>query len=295
MDVFATLALGSAALYGAADFIGGMTAKRADTMAVVVVSQSAGLLLVAFLLAVLGTELPPRADWIWGSAAGIAGGAGVALLYRALAIGVMSLVAPVTAVCAVAVPVIVAIALLGEIPSLLAGSGIALALLAIVLVSQSDHIVDVASSINGTSAALQTTGAQRRGLGLALASGVAIGLFFLALARTSADAGLWPLLFARASSVTLFGVLLMVSGRPIRMPAQVAATAIAGGLIDMLANLLYLLASRRGPLTLVVTLSSLYPASTVLLARYLLHERLNARQWAGVALALIAILMIVTE
>ena len=279
MNAFAALALGSAALYGAADFIGGLTARRADTMLVVVVSQLAGMVLVAAILTVLGTSAPGVRDWAWGGLAGLAGGIGVALLYRALAVGVMSLVAPVTAVCAVAVPVVAAILILGERPSQTSSAGIGVALLAIVLVSH-----------GGSNA---TSEPRRSGVGLALASGVAIGLFFLALARTSADAGLWPLLFARVSSVALFGALVVISRRPLVMPRPVALTAFAGGILDMLANLLYLLATREGPLTLVVTLSSLYPASTVLLARIVLHERLTGRQWFGVMLALVAIVTIV--
>jgi uncharacterized membrane protein len=279
--VFAVLALGSAVLYGAADFIGGMTSRRADTISIVVLSQFAGLLLVALFLPLLGTPLPGPREWVWGGLAGLAGGVGVALLYRALAVGVMSLVAPVTAVCAVVVPVAAAVVVLDERPTFRASTGIVAALVAIVLVSQPN---------DGRFA-----GHSRRGLGLALASGVAIGLFYLALARTSADAGLWPLLFARLTSVLLFGGLVLALRRPVTMPRTVATTAIAGGVLDMLANLLYLLATRHGPLTLVVTLSSLYPASTVLLARLMLHERLSARQWVGVTLALVAIVMIVME
>jgi uncharacterized membrane protein len=289
--MYALLALGSAALYGAADFIGGMTARRADTTAVVVLSQAAGMLLVALILATAGTPLPAGRDLTWSAAAGLAGGIGVALLYRALAVGVMSLVAPVTAVCAVAVPVIVAVSLLGERPPLHASIGIAVAVLAIVMVShghESERRVEPSLAVQQG----------RRGLGLALASGIAIGLFFLALARTSAEAGLWPLLIARVSSVTFFGALLvgaaLIRGHhSLRMPVRVVFTVIAGGIVDMLANLLYLLASREGPLTLVVTLSSLYPASTVLLARFILHERLTRRQWVGVAMALVAIVLIV--
>ena len=291
--MYPLLALGSAALYGAADFIGGMTARRADTIAVVVLSQSAGMLLVALILATTGTPLPATRDLTWSVAAGLAGGVGVALLYRALAVGVMSLVAPVTAVCAVAVPVIVAVSLLGERPSLTASIGIAVAVVAIVMVS---HGAEGEPRVEPGRSRQQ----ERRGLGLALASGIAIGLFFLALARTSTEAGLWPLLIARVSSVTFFGAILVGASlwgdaRSLRMSARVAFTVMAGGIVDMLANLLYLLASREGPLTLVVTLSSLYPASTVLLARFILHERLTRRQWVGVAMALVAIVMIVRD
>ena len=280
--MFPILALSSAALYGAADFIGGLTSRRADTIAIVLVSQFAGLMLVIAILAVVATPVPATREWMWGGVAGIAGGSGVALLYRALAIGVMSLVAPVTAVFAVAVPVLAAVLFLGDRPGLLPSVGIALAMTAVVLISQS------------TSAAARGSQAMpRRALLLALASGIAIGLFFLALARTSNDAGMWPLLFARLSSVTLFLLLMTAGKRPARMSRAVMLVAAAGGVLDMLANLLYLLATRAGPLTIAVTLSSLYPASTVLLARLVLHERLSWRQYSGVAIAIVAILLMV--
>ena len=131
------------------------------------------------------------------------------------------------------------------------------------------------------------------GLGLALAAGIAIGLFFLSLARTSAEAGLWPMLAARMASTTLFAVVSIVRRQSIRMPLPVAATVIFGGAVDMLANVLYLVASRLGPLSVVVTLSSLYPASTVVLARVVLGERLSAQQAVGIVLALAAVVLIV--
>jgi drug/metabolite transporter (DMT)-like permease len=279
---FSVLALASAALYGAADFIGGLTARRADTIAIVILSQAAGLLFIALLLPLLVAATPSRADLIWGGVAGVAGGVGVGLLYRALAIGVMAVVAPITAVCAVAVPVAIAV-LLGERPGISASVGMAIAAVAIILVSHQppvhqEHV---------------PPGSRRSSIALALASGVAIGLFFLSLAQTDANAGLWPLLAARSVAVALFTGLALVYQRPLRMPRSVMWTAAMGGIVDMLANLLFLLASRQGPLTLVVTLSSLYPASTVVLARIVLGERLTRIQWVGVASALVAIVLIV--
>jgi drug/metabolite transporter (DMT)-like permease len=272
----------SAAFYGAADFLGGLASRRANTIAIVVVSQLTGLIVLGLMLPFLPVSSPAPNDWIWGAAAGVAGGIGVALLYRALAMGSMALVAPITAVCAVTVPVAAAIAL-GERPGTGAVAGIALALLAIVLVSQSEPERDGGAADR----------ARARSVATALASGVAIGLFFLTLAQTGADAGMWPLVAARGASSGLFVILALVTRRSMQMPADVAAIAVAGGILDMLANLLYLVATRHGPLSIVVTLSSLYPASTVLLARTVLGERLNALQISGIACALVAVLLIV--
>ena len=282
--MFAFLALLSAACYGGADFLGGFTAKRANTVAVVVVSQLTGLLLLMVMLPFLPQAAPAGADFAWGSVAGATGGAGVALLYRALAIGVMSVVAPTTAVCAVVIPVVVSIALGERQPATTIG-GIALAIVAIVLVS---HPRREESSVRGEAGERRT-----RALFYAVLSGVAIGLFFVALAQTREEAGLWPLVAARTASVTLFALIACFASQSLRIPAALLGIVAAGGALDMLANLLYLLASRSGPLSVVVTLASLYPASAVLLAWLVLHERLTARQWVGVACALVVVIVIV--
>jgi drug/metabolite transporter (DMT)-like permease len=278
------LALASALLYGAGDFTGGLATRRASTLPVIVLSQASGLLLLLLLFPVLPAATPSRADLWWGVTAGLTGGAGVALLYRALAIGRMAVVAPTTAVCAVAVPVLVSVAL-GERPGPLAVAGIVLGLVAIVLVSQQ----------TGTEPDTTTRTAAGRlpaGVGIALVSGVAIGLFLLSLAQTRPEAGMWPILASRSTSVALFGLAALVTRRSLRLRGVLLLT-LACGVIDMTANALYLVAARAGPLSVVVTLASLYPASTVLLARVVLGERLNLRQVAGVACALAAIALIV--
>jgi len=281
--VFVALALASAAFYGAADFLGGLASKRADSVVVTFVAQAAGLVLLALLLPVLPSSSPVRSDYVWGVAAGVAGSAGVALLYRALAIGTMSIVAPITAVCAAAVPVLVALAL-GEQPGILAGMGIVLTAVAITLLSQ------------GQSSATPARGQRwaTTSIGMALISGVAVGLFFLCLAQTSDDAGMWPLIVGRSVSVPLFGLMAARKPQSVRLELRVATTAAGCGTVDMLANALYLIATRYGPLSLVATLASLYPASTVLLARLTLGERLSGSQALGVVCALVAVVLIVS-
>jgi drug/metabolite transporter (DMT)-like permease len=281
------LALGSAVLYGAADFAGGLTTRRAGTIPVVLLSQASGLVLLALMLPLLPQASPSQADLLWGAAAGLTGGIGVALLYRALAIGTMAVVAPTTAVCAVAIPVVVSL-LWGERPLPLALTGIGLGIVSIVLVSRHSAEAQPQRHQPGSGGRLPV------GVGTALGSGVAIGFFFLSLARTEPGAGMWPILVARLISVTLFAAIAIAGRRTIRMPVPVAALVIVSGTVDMLANALYLLAARQGPLSIVVTLSSLYPASTVLLARVVLGERLNYWQVTGVGCALAAIVLIVS-
>ena len=293
------LALLSAAFYGAADFLGGLAARRAATIAVVIVTQASGLIVLALLLPLLPEAAPAPRDLWWGLAAGIAGSVGVALLYRALALGTMAIVAPTTAVCAVIVPVIAGL-VLGERPAAHAIVGIGIAIVAIALVSQSPDAPGPQNRTRPPAAGGRVLlfgsadwRAMPRGLALALVSGVAIGLFFLCLARTDMDAGLTPLLVARGASLVLFGVV--AAGRiEMRMPRRVFAIAVMGGILDMVANALYLIAVREGPLTGVVTLSSLYPASTVLLARVVLRERLQGLQVVGIVAALVAVALIVS-
>ena len=278
------LALASALLYGAADFTGGLATRRAATIPVVISSQFSGMVLLALLLPILPGSSPSRTDLLWGVAAGLTGGGGVALLYRALAIGRMAVVAPTTAVCAVVIPVVAAM-LLGERPGGLAVLGIAVGIGSIVLVSQQTE---------ATSGPAQSgASGLPPGVGIALVSGVLIGFFFLSLAQTAPSAGMWPILAARITSVTLFAAAALVRGIPLAPARPALWLALAGGMVDMLANAAYLLAARGGQLSLVVTLSSLYPASTVVLARVLLGERLNARQLGGVGCALAAIVLIV--
>lgn len=279
------LALASAVLYGAGDFAGGLATRRAAVLPVIVLSQLSGLVLLAVLLPFLPAAAPSRADLLWGVSAGLAGGVGVALLYHGLAIGRMAVVAPTTAVCAVAVPVIVSVAL-GERPAPLAALGIMLGLGAIVLVGQQ-------TAADTAPADRPPDGRLPPGVGVALVSGVAIGFFFLSLAQTRPEAGMYPILASRATSVTLFGLAAAAGRRSLRMPGVLGLTLVCG-IIDMGANALYLIAARTGPLSVVVTLSSLYPASTVLLARIILSERLNGRQIAGVGCALAAIVLIVS-
>ena len=279
------LALSSALFYGAADFFGGLTARRASTVATVLVSQFVGLLLILVVLPFLPSAKILPSDWVWGIVAGLSGGIGVALLYRALAVGTMAVVAPITAVCATMIPVLFAFGL-GERLRPLTVIGIALAFVAIALVSQP-------RTPDGVTAQSSGKRSFPPGVLLALLAGVAVGLFFLALARTTTAAGMWPLIAARITSVTLFGSIALATGRSVCMSRTAVATATAGGALDMLANALYMIAARVGPLSIVITLASLYPAGTVLLARLVLGERLSFMQTAGIVCALAAVVIIV--
>lgn len=276
------LALASATVFGAADFLGGLASRRIATLTVVLVSQLCGLVLLAVSL----PWLPGHAtttDMAWGAASGLVAGAGLAVFYRSLATGTMSVVAPITAVSAATLPVVAGLAL-GERPPAAALVGIAVALAAVVLISRDD---EQAAEPFG-----RPTVPVRRMVAEAVGAGVAFGLFFILLDRTGTGSGLWPLLAARFASIGLFAAAAAVTRRSPLPSRSVMPVVAAAGVCDMTANVLYLLAVRGGLLSVVAALTSLYPASTVLLARWWLGERLGRVQVVGLGCAALAVMLI---
>jgi drug/metabolite transporter (DMT)-like permease len=275
------LGLGAAVAYGAADFFGGLASRRTAALTVVLLSQAAGSLLLLVSWPLFSSGALDETAVGWGLLAGVCGSGGVTLLYLGLATGPMSLVAPVTAVIAAIVPVAFGLAA-GERPGPLSLLGVGVALVAVVLVSVS----------GGEAAGRELARAGRRGIAAALAAGAAFGGFFIALERAADDSGLWPLVGARISSVGTVAILLLATStipRPRRgsMPAILAA-----GVLDVAANLLYVLATHRGLLSLVAVLTAMYPASTVLLARFVLGERLTRVRLVGLAAAAVGVVLI---
>lgn len=270
------LALCSAATYGVGDFFGGMAAKRAAATAVLWWSHVVGIVLLFAAAVALGGDAS-GGDLALGALGGLAGAAGVGLLYQALAIGPMSAVAPVTALLAAAVPVAAGFAK-GERPGAAVLVGMLAALVAIVLVSA------------------EGGGSYRpsdpRGVLLALGAGLGFGLFFVALSYTDDGSGLWPLVGARAASVATVGTLALTRRIDALVPPGRTRRLTAGaGALDAAANVLYLLAIREGLLSVVSVLSSLYPVSTVVLARIVLRERYAPLQRVGMLVALPAAIL----
>ncbi|MFF5175147.1 EamA family transporter [Micromonospora sp. NPDC000089] len=263
------LAAVSAVAFGTADFSGGKASRRADPIAVTVISQLLSVpLLLVLVLVVPGR--PAGADLAWGAAAGVAGAAGVVLLYRALAGGMMAVVAPITAITAAVVPIVAGL-LTARSPGTLALCGAGLAVIAIGLVSLGE---------GGTRGRVSP-----RLIGLALAAGALFGVFFALLGQAGTAAGMWPVLAVRVSSIA-FGVALAAGARVrLRLDRRVWGWAAAAGLLDSAANGLFLAAAARGHLSVVAAISALYPASTVLLALAVDRERLRPVQLAGLGFA----------
>ena len=287
------LALGAGLTFGVADFTGGLAAKRASATAVTFVSQAIGLVVLLPLMGVL-PGVPSIDAFVSGGVAGIAGALGVVAYLRALALGPMGVVAPLASVVGVMVPVAVGV-VAGERPSVLAALGIAVGLVAITVVAgggrpSGEHrgAAPVAGQRPVRARLSELVGGQRRGPLLALAGGAAFGVFFVLLDLTPPGSGLWPLVGARIASLALMGGAVAVAGRT--LPARDALPMVAAsGALDMLANILFLLATRAGLLTISALLASLYPVVVVVLARQLLSERLRRPQVVAVLLALLAV------
>lgn len=276
------LALASALGYGAADFLGGLASRRASIFGVVVVSQGAGLAALLMVLPWFG-GWPSREAALGGMLAGAFGAAGIGLLYLGLAVGRMGVVSPITAGLAAAIPAIWGFAH-GERTPLSTLIGLFAALAAVVLVSISPGEpggVKIDRRFGVPAGVLE-----------AVASGVFIGGFFIALAGMDKSTGMAPLAAARFSSIGLLVAAALLTRQPVTVPRIELRMVLLCGVLDMSANVLFLLAARSGLLAIVSVLSSLYPAATVALAAVRLHERLSRIQWTGVAFAFAGIILI---
>lgn len=269
----ALLALISSIAWGVADYLGGIASRRAGAMQILVIAYPAGAVIItlAAVFAIPG-EISIAAIG-WGMVAGLIGAIAVALLYVALSRGPMGIVSPITAVMSGSVPLAVGL-IKGERLSQLAIVGVVLAVIAVILVTRekSEHRKVQFSTIL-----------------ISIGSGTAIGLYLSALGSAPVDSGIWAATVGRwTSSVFVFIAVFLVlrSFTKSNFPWQLA---IISGFLDAGANAIFQLASQRGLLAIVAVLGSLYPATTVLLARVLLHERMIRVQLAGVYLAFAAV------
>lgn len=271
------LALLAAGSYGVSDFLGGLAARGARALTVLLYNYPAGALIMVALLPVFPGRVS-TSTLLWSVAGGAFGLVGVGLLYSALTIAAMNMVSPVTAVLSAIVPVVFGV-LTGERPGVLAWSGIALGTVAINLISRTpeDHP-------HGPLAG--------RALFMALGAGVGFGAYFVCLARSDTDSGLWPVVIARICAAVLVVPLALRTGSVRRLRGHVLRLAVASGVLDSAANLAFLLASRHGYLSIAGVITALYPAGTVLLAIGLLKERTGRLQRVGLALAVGAVVLV---
>ncbi|HEU5223267.1 MAG TPA: EamA family transporter [Candidatus Lumbricidophila sp.] len=292
-----TVALGlvGAAVYGAADFLGGFAAKRINTALVTAVAAASGLVMLAGIAwPIFGGTWTARDTWL-GIGTGVAGGIGLALLYACLSIGPMSILSPLSALVSAVCPAVWGVVVNGERFKTLGWIALTLALIAVVLVGF-----------------VPERGAVRPrllGIVLAIGSGLGIGGFLILIDQTSDASGVTPLIANRLTNTTLtllafgaFVLLRLLRKAPDASPHSVALGAVGapgqrgrglmfaalGGFTDVVANVAVLGAVRLGDLTVASVLTALYPASTVVLAAIVLKERIAPVQWVGLVLALTA-------
>jgi drug/metabolite transporter (DMT)-like permease len=278
--------------WGAADFFGGMQSRRLPALTVAFWSQVAGAVGLLVALAVLRAPPGPIGAGIgWGLVGGVASGCALVLFYRGLAEGTMSVVAPVSA-CGAIVPVAAAL-LTGDQPSAVAGLGVLAAITGVVLVSRTRPATPgrpARAGRPGRPGRPGRLGRPGRVLVMALGSALGFGLFYVFVdAGTTGSRGapLWVIAGARASSLMMLSTIALVGRRSaLRWPGRRIGPVALVGIGDTGANLLFAYAAITGNLAVVGVLGSLYPVATVVLARWLLGERLSGRQNAGVVLAL---------
>jgi len=272
--VAVALGLAAGISWGVADFLGGLKSRQLSVLVVLVVSQAVGAVLVGVIIVARG-EGPPATEYLLiGALAGLSGLAGLAAFYRGMAVGAMSVVAPISATGA-AIPVTVGIAT-GDRPRAVQVAGLVLALVGVVLASR-----EAREGSAGTKVAA--------GTGLALVAAVGFGGFFVGLDLASEGDVLWALLAARSVDI----VLLVAVGLALRPGHDLSARDLrdlaAVGVFDVAANALFAFASTQGLVSLVAVLASLYPVTTIFLARLVLKESVRTSQAVGVALALLGV------
>ena len=270
------LALAASACWGVADFLGGLLSRRLSAILILLGQQAIGVLVVGAVLLATLEDPPGTRAIVLSLLAGVAGAAALGCFYRALAVGTMSVVAPISASGAT-LPVAIGIAT-GDRPSALQAAGLAVTMVGVVLASRELSDGDAARGV-----------AQRTSILLALAAALGFGTFFALSDAAADDSIVWLLFLGRAISVVLLAAVLVRVLRGGARPQRPGRRDVSGialvGVLDLAATGLYALANTEGLLSVVAVVGSLYPVTTVLLARFLLHERLRPAQAAGVLLA----------
>lgn len=266
------LALVSSLSWGAADFLGGLSSRRGSTVATLAISYPIG----AVFLTGIGFYFIPGFVSVevlgWSLAAGIVGISGIGMLYLALARGTMGTVSPITAVASAAVPVAFASAR-GQSLSVWSISAMALALAAVYMVTREKPHGQRAPALS---------------LVLALSGGVALGCYLTIIGSAPTESGLWVVTLGRWVSTAIIVLILLLRAKRTRLPQAPWILALGAGILDASANALFQVAAQSGNLAVIAVMGSLYPVTTVLLARFVLNERLGRLQGMGVAFALVA-------
>jgi len=273
----ALISTATAALFGSADFLGGLASRKSPALLVSSVMFATGVVVFPFVLLVARPAHVGIADLGFGTVSGIVGMVGVLSLYAALAIGRMSVVAPICAALSGAGPAVYDL-LTGSRVGTTGLLGMALAIVSVVVVST-------------TTGTVEEHGMPPKAVGLSVLAGSCFAISLISLSMTSAGSGFAPLLVARVIGTLGFGIALIVRRKEMSFEVAPVRMAVFAGVLDATANITMLTAVRIGPLAVASVVGGLYPVATMLLARVVLAERLKRHQVAGVALALVAVVL----
>ena len=271
--------LASAASWGISDFLGGLQTRRLPVLTVLAVSQPAGLVLVALVIPLTGADPISAGKLAIAFLAGAASLGGLAAFYSAMAMGTVSVVAPIASL-GVIVPVVIGLAE-GESPAAIQLAGLVPAIAGVVVLSYEERPEQPESARTA-----------RLSVVLAIVAGLSFGIFFTGLDAAAADRPGWAILAVRVGGVATVLVALLATRTRFDGVGAVWPVLIVIGVFDALANALFAIASTKGVLPVVAVGSSMYPAFTVALAHAVLGERLARLQWLGVILALAGVAMI---
>jgi drug/metabolite transporter (DMT)-like permease len=262
--------------WGIADFIGGLKSRYMPTLTVLILTNVFGLGTLLVIGLFRGTQTPPESILLWGAAGGLVAVAAMVLLYRALAVGSMSIIAPISAT-GVILPVTVGI-ILGDELTRLQAVGIVSAIAGAILA--------------GRERSRQGEVKATAGVWLAVGAALAIGLYFIVIDRASDVDPFWAAVFIRLSYGSILLLLLAALRPPLRVGRPHLPALAASGTLDAVAGLSFALATSLGMLTIVSVVGSLYPAVTVILSTMILKERPHPVQVIGVGLALAGVVLI---
>ena len=270
-------ALAASACWGSADFFGGLKAKRWSALAVLFTIEVAGLLVGIIVLAIAADPFPSTRAVLCAIGAGTAGIIALGAFYRALAIGTMSIVAPISAT-GVALPVIVGIAT-GDRPSAIVVAGLVVTTVGVIMASREIHEDEESAS------------AGRASIVLALLAAIGFGTYFIGADVAADESVLWTVVLGRGIAIPLVGAAVLARGVALPRGNDLLVLCAAGA-VDLLATGLYGFANTHGDLSIVSVVGSLYPIATVILARAVLEERVRTVQAAGVVAALTGVALI---
>ena len=269
--------LSSALSWGAGDFTGGMASRKTGAFRAVFFGEVIGLIIILVTAMIIWQPIPALPIWLISMAAGALGTTGLLLLYHSMTKGLMSIATPVSALLAALLPVVIG-SFTESLPTLLTFIGFIFALAAVWLISQSENgVKNILTHITD--------------LRLPLLAGVGFGLYFVLIHAATHTATFWPMVASRMGGILILTLYMILRRESWKVEKGAWTLILLNGILDIGGNLFFVLAGQTGRLDVSSVLSSLYPGSTVVLAWFILKERISRTQWIGIIAAMIAIIL----